>query len=277
MRLKQLVRDGCVALILEIVRQSDGRVLTRREWNLICECCQEVGIYLIVDECLTALRCGAPFAHQLPQYKEFKPSFVIFGKTLISSGIAVNWDGVHISRLGYTDSKDILEGWDHKSSRVLQPMVAIQSLGTIRLAEREQWWDRSTRIGENLRSILKGIDPNIRLVGIGALIYMPKAASESVQVIGASAAVSCRWMPYLDEGMDDEEQVYALFGEHSRSFREYLCSKLKSSSFRTHFCILCAENAVDGLSQCSSCFGYICAGCRELQAAGRHMAGECAR
>jgi hypothetical protein len=153
MKLEHLVRDGCVAVILEIVRQCDGRVLTQREWNIICVCCQKVGIYLIVDECLTAIRCGAPFAHHLPQYREFKPSFVIFGKALISSGIAVYWDGVHISRLGYTDSEDILgdlEGWDHKSSRVLQPMVTIQSLGTIRLAERERWWDRSTRIGENL-------------------------------------------------------------------------------------------------------------------------------
>lgn len=156
-------------------------------------------------------------------------------------------------------------------------MVAIQSLGTIRLAEQERWWDRSTRIGENLRSILKGIDPNIRLGGIGALIYMPKATAESVEIIGASAGVSCRWMPYLDEGMDDKEQVYALFGEHSRSFREYLCTKLKSLSFRGHFCILCAECAVDDLSQCSSCYGYICAGCRESKAAGRHVAGECAR
>jgi hypothetical protein len=62
----------------------------------------------------------------------------------------------------------------------------------------------STLIGENL----KGIGPNIRLGGAGALIYMPKTAAESVQIIGASAAVSCPWMPYLDEGMDDEEQVY---------------------------------------------------------------------
>ncbi len=275
-RLEQLVRDGCVAVVLEIVRQDDGRVLTQREWNTICDCCQRVGIYLVVDECLTALRCGAPFAHQLPQYSEFKPSFVIFGKALFSSGIAVNYDGVHVSRLGYTDSKGLLEGWDHNPSRVLEPLAAIQSMGVIRLAEREQWWDRSTRIGENLRSVIKGIYPSLQLGGLGALIYLPKAIAESVEVIGASTGACCRWMPYLDEGMDDAEQVYALFGEHARSFREHLCSRLKSLTFRTLFCILCAECAVDDLIQCRNCYGYICRSCRDLASARRHMAGQCA-
>jgi hypothetical protein len=48
-------------------------------------------------------------------------------------------------------------------------------------------------------------------------------------------------VPYLDKGMDDEEPVYALFGEDSRSFRECLCTTLNSLSFRVQFCILCAE------------------------------------
>jgi len=60
-----------------------------------CKFCDAVGmyrLYLTVDECLTTFRCGAFFTHQPPQYSDFRPSFIVFGKALATNGLAI-WDG----------------------------------------------------------------------------------------------------------------------------------------------------------------------------------------
>jgi len=114
-----------------MVSQQDGRIVSEAEWNTICDCCEEAGIYLAVDEVLTVWRCGAPYAHLLPEYSSYKPSFVVFGKAVGASGIAVHWDGIHVQRLGYDDSRftedkmNFIHQWDYKSSRNIDPNDAL--------------------------------------------------------------------------------------------------------------------------------------------------------
>lgn len=102
-KFKALVKAGHIAVVLEMVSQRDSRVVTPQEWNIICECCEEASLYLAIDEVLTVWRCGAPFAHLLPEYSNHKPSFVVFGKAIGASGLAIHWDGVHVKRLGYAN------------------------------------------------------------------------------------------------------------------------------------------------------------------------------
>lgn len=276
-KLKSLVQEGYIALVVEMVRQRDGRVLKQLEWETICKSCDEVGIYLIVDECLTAFRCGAFFAHQLPQYSGHRPSFVVFGKALAASGIAICWDGAHISRLGYSGDmesiEDIIKGWDLKTSRVQQPFTLLQSLGAILMADRDNWPERAVRIGNNLRSLLKELQPDMPVLGLGALIYLPTVKAKTLDVTGAAAGKSYRWLPYIDEGMDDISQIYQLFGEHGRSIRERLSDRV--ANFSTLFCIICGEQILSGIELCNVCHGSICEECMNGKDAERHLQGKC--
>jgi adenosylmethionine-8-amino-7-oxononanoate aminotransferase len=88
-KFRELAKVGTIAVLVEMVQQASGHVLTSDEWENICISCEEANLYLIVDEALTAVRCGAPFAHQLPQFQKFTPSFVYFGKFLATAGLAI--------------------------------------------------------------------------------------------------------------------------------------------------------------------------------------------
>lgn len=273
MRLRSLRKRGIIAVVVEIVRQSDGHLLSQKEWETICECCESAGLYLIVDESLTAIRCGAPFAYQLRQYRKYKPSFVIFGKAL-APGIAIVWDGLHVKRFGIVDQKDrvhLSTLWDLLPSQVQEPTATLRSWGTIVWAERENWVQRAQRLGVILRSVVRDLCPGVLLGGEGALIYLPSAVSRTADVVGAATPTHCRWMPYLDSGMMDDRQVRSLFGREGSSFRQALKLRLKRIN---KFCIICAEQAADSFWHCKRCDGYICNIC-EGPDVHRHHYGEC--
>jgi hypothetical protein len=48
-------------------------------------------------------RYGAPFAHFLPEYGNYEPSFAVFGKAVGAGGHDVHWDVVYVKRHGYAD------------------------------------------------------------------------------------------------------------------------------------------------------------------------------
>jgi len=280
-KFKALVNSGYVAVALEMVRQCDGRVVRAQEWNTICECCEEAGLYLVVDEVLTAWRCGAPFAHQLPEYSKHKPSFVVFGKAVGASGLAVHWDGVHLKRLGYADpgyevkATDFVHHWDHKSSRIIDPNEALRSWGYILLSEKDEWSKRALQIGKTLRENLKRLYPEIRVAGRGALIYLPDRYARKMDIVGAAVdGKFIRWLPYLDEGLNDSNIVSELFNESGTTTRRILTRSI--SNFNALRCIACGDYLhVPGYGPCPRCAGFICQICVESGDDMRHREGRC--
>ncbi|KAL9128868.1 MAG: hypothetical protein Q9175_007434 [Cornicularia normoerica] len=102
-------RSGCVALIAEIVRARDGVGISQTAWKHLLRACKKHNLVLVVDEALTSIRCGAPFAHQLPQYqKHGLPDLVLFGKAVRTNGIAVDWRGINMRKLAITDPEERL-------------------------------------------------------------------------------------------------------------------------------------------------------------------------
>lgn len=247
--------------------------MSQKEWETICICCKSAGIYLIVDESLTAIRCGAPFGHQLPQYKKYKPSFVLFGK-VFAPGIAIVWDGLQTERFEISDHEHrthLLTLWDFLPSLVQEPAATLRSWGTIVLAQEENWVQRARQVGSILRSVAQDICPRVPLGGEGALIYLPSAVSRRADVIGAATPTHCRWMPYLDTGMMDDRLVRSLFSRQGSLLRQTLENGLKRVRV---YCIICSEEAADRFWYCGNCCGYICNICEGSDVI-RHRQGEC--
>lgn len=101
---------GCIGVVVEIVNnQCNGRVTTPEELQNLSDACAENGLLLAIDETITAIRCGAPFAFQRPEYRHTRPpDLVFFGKALGASGAAIHFDAPFMQRLGI--GKD-----DHKA------------------------------------------------------------------------------------------------------------------------------------------------------------------
>jgi adenosylmethionine-8-amino-7-oxononanoate aminotransferase len=91
---------GCIGLVVEIVANRDcGRVILPAELERIGRVCEEKQLLLAVDETLTAIRCGAPFAFQRPEYQDCAfPDLVFFGKGLVAQGTAVNFGGTFLRK-----------------------------------------------------------------------------------------------------------------------------------------------------------------------------------
>lgn len=278
-KLKCLVNAGYVAVVLEMVSQQDGRVISPAEWNTICECCEEVGIYLVVDEALTVWRCGAPYAHLLPEYSSHKPSFVVFGKAVGASGLAVHWDGIHMKRLGYAnpqfteDQTDFVQQWDHKSSRNIDPNDALRSWGYIMLSEQDSWCERALRIGGNLRKWLNDNYPGIELRGRGAFVYLPAEDAEKMGIVGAAVnGKYIRWLPYLDEALKDDSNVEDLFNESGTAIRR-IAAEHNLSTLR---CIGCADHLhTAAYGPCPRCLGQLCNVCVSDGRQKRHAEEKC--
>lgn len=96
--LERAKSEGCEALVIQIIGSTyPWRVSTPKMLQILTTICKSLQLPLIVDETITALRCGAPFAHQRQCYSESAaPDFVISGKGLKVSGIAVNINGLSV-------------------------------------------------------------------------------------------------------------------------------------------------------------------------------------
>lgn len=132
-QIKAAVDNYCIAFFVEIVRSQDGRVLSPEQWRASLESCGKYDIVLIVDEAMTAVRCGAPFAHQLPEYRcQGRPDLVLFGKGIRTSGVAVDWNGTNIKNLGIVSDDnrlDVILQWQSRFTETASPESLLQSWG----------------------------------------------------------------------------------------------------------------------------------------------------
>lgn len=232
-----------------------------------------------MDEVLTVWRCGAPYAHLLPEYKSHISSFVVFGKAVSASGIAVHWDGIHVRRLGYADPQfagdklGFVHEWDHKSSRNINPNDALRSWGYILLSDKDRWCETALQIGENLRKWLQKNCPTVEVGGRGAFIYLPAEDVGNIDIVGAAVnGLYVRRLPYLDEALKDDKNVDQLFNKSGIGARHRVAAQ-NLSALR---CISCGDFLhTMAYGPCPVCYGRLC---QEFLSAGkqsRHLKKKC--
>lgn len=261
---------GCVALIAEIVRARDGTVISAMTWKHLLRACKKFNLILVVDEALTSIRCGAPFAYQLPEYQKHGfPDMVLFGKAIKTNGIAVDWRGINMQKLGITDTEErvfmALE-WQERLTEMAPPASLLTSWGTIDLAKKENWPKRSREIGRILRGIIEfeGIKSTL-IGGLHSLLYLrvEDQARITSPVMGANAGKYVRWFPTMDEVMTSKEELCTkVFGSGSIDHRRDVAAYLTSECVQLGFCSRCGQAVEAGLRpHCQVCVVGVCEDC----------------
>lgn len=263
---------GCVGFVVEIVRSSDLKILPASDWVLIAKQCVKHQIFLIVDESVTAIRCGAPFAHQRPEYANtgFKPDLIFFGKGLRIAGIALDFGGSTIRKLQIRDPakrQEVIIHWRKLFTAPAAPMDLIQPIGTLRLAIEERWHERAIAVGKVLRDIVLETCPTISTTHIGgldSLLYFRASDVQATNVIPAGTGTKkIRWLPTLDEAMSSREELMAkVFGIGSRLHRSELALYMQENSWLPIWCSKCGEIS-DSTELCMTCAISFCDGCRK--------------
>ena len=263
-------QTGCVALIAEIVRARDGTVIGQAAWKSLLTACKTHNLILVVDEALTSIRCGAPFAYQLPQFQKHGfPDLVLFGKAVKTSGVAVEWRGINMRRLGVADMDErlfVVSEWQERLTEMAPPASLLASWGTIVLAEREGWTRRARGIGVLLRGFIE--EEAIRegfVGGLNGLIYLRCEDQARIRppVMGANAGMYVRWFPVMDEVMMSREELCKkVFGTGSLEHRRDVAMYLEREGVRLGFCARCGQAVEAGLRpSCRVCVVGICEEC----------------
>ena len=260
---------GCIVLIAEIVRAADGSVISAAAWKHLVQACREHCLVLVVDEALTAMRCGAPFAYQLPQYaKSGFPDLVLFGKAVRTNGIAIEWRGINMRRLGINHKEGRLEtvlGWQERFTALATAQDLLASWGTLILARRDDWTTRAVAVGTLLRDMLRreGITPQL-ISGLHGLIYIRQEDYNTESpIMVANADTYVRLLPTMDEVMTSRAQLLTkVFGATSIPHRAELAAFLRSNDLELHWCSKCGL-AVDEENEksCDRCVVRQCGVC----------------
>ncbi|KAF8846863.1 hypothetical protein BDZ45DRAFT_682263 [Acephala macrosclerotiorum] len=259
--LSEAKQHGCIGVIVEIVNnQSVGRVTTPDELRNLSEACRESGLILAIDETITALRCGAPFAHQRPEYKHSKPDIVFFGKALRAQGIGINFDGPYVSRLGIdTPSKKMqaVYDWQAVVTQALHLPVLIDAIGVLEMATAGDWVGRATIIGQHLRQIalkraqsMKGdsdeseSESETKIIGgLDSFIFVHKHVAATFLIMGAFSAGSrvswVRWLPRMDRHFTDRAALESIMSGYGGQKRNEISKCLENEGLRPQWCFYC--------------------------------------
>jgi len=272
---------GCRAVVVEMVCSKDGRPISPTAWQVLYQACEKYSMLLVVDEAMTAVRSGYPFAHQHPDYKQYLPSLVVFGKGFQTAGVAVYRNGccmadqMNLPR----EDPDWLDGlYEHFDSRMtcpIPPISLVSAHDALRKAMDDSFCDRAQRIGHTLRSYIENLPgdmkPSERHSGMHALIFLPMSISASSGLVPASSGKLVRWLPFLDVGMDSPRMISALFGTSAGHSREVL-EKMVSGA-----CATCGERfrPNEHAVLCSSCNSFFCAECTKKPTFESHKQGRC--
>ena len=269
-QVRKAKRAGCVALIAEIVRARDGVAIDETAWKCLLRACKRYNLILVVDEALTSIRCGAPFAYQLPQFQKHGfPDLVLFGKAVKTNGIAVEWRGVNMRKLGITDTEErlfVALEWQERLTEMAPAASLLASWGTIVLAEKEQWPQRARDIGRLLRGLIgsEGVKADM-IGGLHSLIYLRVQEQARIRspVMGANAGNYVRWFPTMDNVMRSEEELRAkVFGAGSVAHRRDVAAYLARMDVRLGFCARCGQAVEAGRkAACAVCVVETCEEC----------------
>jgi hypothetical protein len=264
-------KGGCVVLVAEIVRAADGTVISAAGWKALLRSCERHCLVLVVDEALTAIRCGAPFAHQLPQYRESGlPDLVLFGKAVRTNGIAIEWQGINIRKLAITDEDTrsfIIASWQERYTEMAPLADLLISTGTLTLAKMEDWPGRARKIGVILRDIIgdEGFARPRAIGGLHSLIYLRRRdyVRTSSPVMGAHNGKFIRWLPVMDEVMMSKDELKTkVFGRGSLAHRRRVAKWFASMALQPRWCARCGEGAgIEKRRLCLRCVANRCEDC----------------
>ncbi|TGJ84334.1 hypothetical protein E0Z10_g4429 [Xylaria hypoxylon] len=262
---------GAIAVLFDMVSTEDGLVFTPEKFRLVKACCARNRLLLIVDETMTAMRCGAPFAFQRPEYAregvEFQPDFVIFGKGIGVSGIAIGFGGVMTKGLTYTKPEDIrqtIRYWRALVSRPIRTPILLEALSILRASVKENWPEESERIGEAIRDILHELDPRTKepgaIQGLGAVIAIDRNIALRYRVMCAIRRRSpwARLLPKLASTSADREGLMRqVFGEESKEQRQLLSQEAEKCNAIPLWCFICGIEATEK-DWCRTCYLSYC-------------------
>lgn len=268
---------GAIAVLFDMVTTEDGSVLSPAQYEQIKQAAQRNRLLIIVDETMTAIRCGAPFAFQRPEYNTssaskpitdiLQPDLVIFGKGLAVSGVAIGFEGVVTRSLMYTEPEYILQSilyWRALVSRPVGVPVLIQALGVLRIAAAENWPARSEAIGDAIRGILHDLEPTTRapgaVRGLGAVIAIHRSVAMKYRIQSAirRRIPWVRWLPKLDQGYANRDLLMQhVFGEESAGHRMLLSEEAEKIEAMPLWCFVCGIQATEE-EWCRTCFLGVC-------------------
>ncbi|KAI0599011.1 pyridoxal phosphate-dependent transferase [Biscogniauxia sp. FL1348] len=263
---------GCIAVVCDMVSTEDGSVLQPERFALLKACCAQNRLLLVIDETMTAIRCGAPFAFQRPEYAraeeaDQKPDLVIFGKGMGVSGIAMGFDGAVTRGLTYTKVEDIqqtIRYWRALVSRPVRMPVLIEALGILRTAQAENWPARSVEIGEAIRGITRELAPDTQepgaIRGLGAMIAVNREVAMRFRIMAAIRRRSpwVRWLPKLSRSSADRGLLLQqVFGEQSKLQRQQLAEEAGRCGTMPLWCFICGIEATSE-DWCKTCYLSVC-------------------
>lgn len=248
-------------MILDLVRTGDGSIVSPEDFRILRECCHQAGLFLVVDEALTAIRCGAPWACQRPEYTQgdLEPDMVIFGKGMCMAGIAANFNGMMMRRMGFTKDDQILQSIRFCRAMVSRPValpVLLEALGILNLAKTEDWPHRSRQIGEAVRVFVQKYSPGAEVRGLGALIAIDRDVSKQFLVMAAIRRRSpwVRWLPKLDSAAVSQKALESsIKGQQSKQNRSRLAVEAEQKDVLPLWCFVCGIDAV-AKDWCRTCF-----------------------
>lgn len=270
-KLAEAKRQGCVAVVCDLVSTSDGSVLPSDLYHLLLSCCKQARICLIVDEAMTAMRCGAPLACQRPEYignGEIQADMIAFGKGMGVSGVAINFNGLMMRHLAYHKRDQILQTlkfWRCMVSRPIATPVLIEALGILNVAEMEDWPAKSEQIGAAFRAFVHQYAQNDSdkeiIRGLGAFLAVDREFSKQFRVMAAFRRRSswARWLPKLNSpGFLDPQSIGKyLIGPGARSIRRAMSKEAQMHGAKPLWCYSCGIDTA-GDEWCRTCFLASC-------------------
>ncbi|KAL5343680.1 pyridoxal phosphate-dependent transferase [Aspergillus crustosus] len=270
-RLVAAKKEGCIAVISDLVNASDGSVFPADLFRMLRVACAKARIMLLVDEAMTAIRCGAPLVSQRPEYSDdddLQPDLIAFGKGMGVSGIAINFNGLMMRHLGYTKHPQILQTirfWRSMVTRPIAVPVLIEALGILRVAEAEDWPARSEKIGQAFREFIHrhaGEDTQGKEIvrGLGAFMAVDREFNKKFRVMAAFRRRSdwARWIPKLNSpaAIDSQAIEKYILGTEAKSLRQALANEAEEQLTTPLWCFVCGIDAIVE-DWCRTCFlGY---------------------
>ncbi|KAK5796093.1 hypothetical protein VI817_005378 [Penicillium citrinum] len=269
-KLIEAKQSGCVAVVCDLVNASDGSIFPPEYFRLLRICCDKIRICLLVDEAMTAIRCGAPLVSKRPEYFEDgsnQPDMIAFGKGMGVSGIAINYDGLMIRRMGYQKEEQIrlsISFWRAMVTRPIGVPVLIGALGTLNVAVAEDWPARSEQIGKAFRDFItrhaKNDTPGKEKEicrGIGAFIAIPREMNNMFNVMAAfrRQGAWARWIPKLNmaAAVDSEAIERYLIGSDAKLLRQKMSEEAEYLGTKPLWCCICGFDQTKD-DWCRTCF-----------------------
>jgi hypothetical protein len=272
--LSEAKKSGTVGLVVQMLQsKSPASVLPSQRWLAIASACRDINLPIVVDEALTALRCGAPFCHQRPEYALVKPDLVVFGKGLRVSGIAVNFDGQFLQSLAITPELQRMRAifrWHDLQTRGVSIPILIEALAVLEAAIDQDWPARSKLVGAAVRGMIWNHEQQTGqsghmgpIVGLDAVIYIEKARLRGLPLQGIPEGDFVRLLPVLDDwNLSEQSLSEHLVGTNSRAARGRLSEWLLQSQCAPLWCYVCGDPTEELLEEpvewCKVCCLAMC-------------------